>query len=202
LRISDLVKIAKNLKSGKSGGGGLVQLEGNVIYMTNSKHSIALKIYSYGLFETPEHIGTGTLHTNDLEDVDRIERRDGKVLIGERMIPEKPSFSDKVEEVMNKYYKEPNIPIGKALFKNLEDQLVVRLIGEGDKIKISQLGIERWISVNGVEAKGDVTVYTSDLKFLELFNNIKITLTQPMCFEATYNLDKVTGLIAHLVYER
>jgi len=217
-----IISIGRGLRSyGGSKRGALIQMEGNVVYMRDSKGSLLYKL----IFKKP--IGTGTFYAGEAPLMSkRIERRDGKVVFEWRestkirrvWIAEPEPFDQLAENALSRLYTEPNVSIPLDIFDVLDpDILVTRLSISGNSLVVRQTRSDgsvmletvlemRRLGSQSYEDIGEVSFFTSNLYVLKghlLSLRMGLREDAPISIRAKTNFDaELVGLISHLKYER
>lgn len=219
-----LVTAGRGLKTGHGFRGALIQLEGDIAYLTNIRRSILFKIQS------PSVIGTGTFYASEAPiNSDRVERRDGRVLFefaagGVKksiLIPDKPSISDLGETILSKYYHEPTLDAPLAFMNELDPSFpITKLIIEDNALTIAQkrgdgsveirsrlslsTGFGAFNTQDPVEP-AEVNIFTRDLTDLKTAITGKVRLYVhnglPLSIKTALGSSNIIGVIGNLTYE-
>jgi len=218
-----LVALGRLMKTTSATRGALIQLEEGVAYMVNEPKSILLKL------EFNEKLGTGTFYAGEAPTVaEKVQRRDDKVLFEWRergkirrlFVRDKPTFSEKAEGILEKYYAKPEVKVPVDFLDDLDkDILITRVRVKGDEIITQQRRSDGTVMMENVvklsrgltEAEnypdsGEVSVFTQDLVVLKGFvrNPLYIALNEnkPISVRGAFNFGAgFKGIIAFLVYE-
>lgn len=216
---SELVAMARNFGGSR---GGLIQMEGSVVYLANVKRSALFKM------ELKKEVGTGTFYASESPvNSERIERRDERVLfewkdkgnIRRIMVPDKKSFKEDVEKALNELHYSTTFKAPLETLDYIEDGiLVTRLRVNGNYLTINQKRSDGTVTMEtkvklsrGLAEElnhpdsGKVSIFTQDLVGLKGFvdslllgivENQPIILAGDLSFGGTF-----VGLIGNLTYE-
>jgi hypothetical protein len=217
-----LVQLGRNLKAfSGSKQGAIIQLEGDVAYLTNSKRSVVYVI------KLKQHLGTGTFYAGEAPIIsEKVERREGKVLfewrdsvgIRRKLGPDRAPFKELADTALKKFFVEPDIEVPVSLFEAIDPSIIItQLSVSGDVLTVRQtrsdgsVMLESLIKLSQGLKKvnhpptGFVAFFTDDLYALKgIVKNMAMKIEQgkPISLRANTVLGDLIGVIAHLTYER
>ncbi len=219
-----LVALGRISKTGNARRGAVIELDGNVAYMMNEKHSLMLKITS------PTFLGTGAFCSSDaLSNAIKVQDRSGKIAFtvnaeGKEkvfLVPAETSIKDACELAFNTYYKmtpdNPGFDISNILTEIDPDILLSTISAEGNNVKLVQTRSDASVRIEtaspigkgffrvDVPPTGDVAFFTQDLVSLQPYLarpvNATITPKEPINISSSLQGSPVKGLITWLEYE-
>lgn len=218
-----LIRLGRTMKAfGGSKRCALIQLEGNVAYLTNTKRSVLYKI----TFERA--IGDGTFYAGEAPIMsEKIQRRDEKVLFEWKeagvlkrvLIPDCKSFAKEAEVALGMYV-EPNVKLPDAMIAGLNtDILITGISVKGNELAINQTRSDGTVSFENIfklgrgfvtedyPSTGIVKIFTSDLSILRdvVTSPMLVHLEEDKPMSLKGKLDfgaDLVGLIAHLSYSQ
>jgi len=215
----ELVAMARNFGGSR---GGLIQMEGSVVYLANVKRSALFKM------QLRQSVGTGTFYASESPvNSERIERRGERVLfewkdkgnIRRVFVPDKKPFKEDVENALGELHYSTTFKAPIETLDYIEDGiLVTQLRANGNYLTINQKRSDRTVTMEtkvklsrGLAEEsnhpdsGKVSIFTQDLVGLKGFANslmLGIVENQPVVLGGDLSFGGTfEGLIGNLTYE-
>ncbi|MBU2613803.1 hypothetical protein KJ925_05125 [Patescibacteria group bacterium] len=220
--LKKLLELGKSAKAfAGSTLGGLIELDGDIAYLTNSKRSSVYKL------KFPSHIGSGVFYSGEIpSEANKVELRDEKVLVELKkggviqrlFVPCKRPISETVNKILDKYRTTCDIRVEQEWLGNIRpDFLFLSMSVKNNKLITNQkrsdgtVEFENEFPLNkGLVEKeypntGGIAIFSSDLFLLKPFvNEIFISLNEntPLYLSTkTIFGSDLEGVISNLRYE-